>query len=160
MNAIDFSPLYRTTVGFDRFANLLDSAMQTQTNRSAGYPPYDIVSIEEGKYQITLAVAGFSESDLEIETSNGVLSVKGKRGDESNPTYLHQGIAKRSFERKFELADHVEVVAAKLVNGLLEISLVKELPDAMKPKRIAIANDGVNALEQGNTVKQEDLVAA
>jgi len=137
MNTIDFSPLYRSTVGFDRFANLLDSTMRHNT--APGYPPYDIESSEENKYKITLAVAGFAESDLNIETEQGVLSVSGKRADEADVKYLHRGIAKRSFERKFELADHVKVVSAELVNGLLEIGLAKEIPEAMKPKRISIS---------------------
>ena len=138
MNTIDFSPLYRSTVGFDRFANLLDTTMRH--NSAPGYPPYDIESTEENKYKITLAVAGFSEEDLNIETEQGVLTVSGKRADEKQAKYLHRGIAKRSFERKFELADHVEVVSANLVNGLLEIALAKEVPEAMKPKRIGISS--------------------
>lgn len=152
MNAIDLSPLYRSTVGFDRLANLLDSAMQQ--NSAPGYPPYDIESVEENKYKITLAVAGFAESDLTIEKEQGVLTVSGKRSDESGSRYLHRGIAKRTFERKFELADHVEIVNAVLVNGLLEISLLKEVPEAMKPKRIAINTTSEPAIEHDTEKNQ------
>ena len=110
MNAIDFSPLYRNTVGFDGMFNLLDTAMQQSTSTSSGYPPYDIESVEDGKYRITLAVAGFAEKDLDIQVERGVLTISGKRDDDGQNAYLHNGIAKRSFQRKFQLADHVEVV--------------------------------------------------
>lgn len=136
MTSIDFSPLYRNTVGFDSLANLLDNAMQS--NSAPGYPPYDIESMDESKYKITLAVAGFSEDELDIQTERGMLTIRGKRSDEKDGKYLHRGIAKRSFERKFQLADHVEVSDAALVNGLLEVSLIKEVPEALKPKKISI----------------------
>ena len=130
MNAIDFTPLYRSTVGFDRLANLLDSALQH--NHTSGYPPYNIETTEENQYSITLAVAGFTEDELDIQTERGVLTVHGKKAsaekDERN--YLYQGIATRSFERKFQLADHVSVTDAKLANGILSIELVKEIPEA------------------------------
>jgi len=139
MNAIDFSPLYRSTVGFDRLANLLDNALQQ--NHSTGYPPYNIESVEENQYAITVAVAGFSEGELDIQTERGVLTIRGKKAeDKKERKYLHQGIATRGFERKFQLADHVEVTGADLNNGLLTVSLTKEVPEAMKPKRIAIGN--------------------
>lgn len=141
MNAIDFTPLHRNTVGFDGLFNLLDTAMQQSTSASSGYPPYDIESVEDDKYRITLAVAGFAKNDLDIQIEKGVLTISGKRDDESQNGYLHNGIAKRSFQRKFQLADHVEVVDADLVNGLLQVSLVKEIPDAMKPKKIAIGQN-------------------
>ncbi len=153
MNAIDFSPLYRNTVGFDSLFNLLDSTMQQSASNS--YPPYDIESIEEGKYRITLAVAGFAESDLDIQTERGVLTVRGKREEDAKQEYLHRGIAKRSFERKFQLADHVEVVDADLVNGLLHVTLVKEIPEAMKPKKIAIGS-----LESDSGASKTDRLAA
>ena len=141
MNAIDFSPLYRNTVGFDRLANLLDSTLQH--NHSNGYPPYNIESVEDNEYEITLALAGFEESDLDIQTERGVLTVRGKKADDekSQRSFLYQGIATRTFERKFQLADHIEVVDAQLRNGMLSIKLVKEVPEAMKPKRIAIGSD-------------------
>lgn len=164
MNAIDFSPLYRNTVGFDGMFNLLDTAMQQSTSTSSGYPPYDIESVEDGKYRITLAVAGFAEKDLDIQVERGVLTISGKRDDDGQNAYLHNGIAKRSFQRKFQLADHVEVVDADLVNGLLQVSLVKEIPDAMKPRKIAIgqtesAVESVEQKQQKNSVS-DSLAAA
>ena len=152
MNAIDFTPLYRSTVGFDRLANLLDSALQH--NHTSGYPPYNIETTEENQYSITLAVAGFTEDELDIQTERGVLTVHGKKAsaekDERN--YLYQGIATRSFERKFQLADHVSVTDAKLANGILSIELVKEIPEAMKPKKISIGSTA--------TIEHKEEVAA
>ena len=142
MNTIDLSPLYRSTIGFDRLGALLDTALRTDQS-SAGYPPYNIEVIGENRYGITLAVAGFEEGELDIQTERGVLTVRGKKADDSKERkYLHQGIATRTFERKFSLADHVEVTGAQLNNGLLTISLVKEIPEAMKPKTIAINSSG------------------
>jgi molecular chaperone IbpA len=146
MNSIDLSPLYRSSIGFDRLASLLDTALRAD-QVSSGYPPYDIEQLEENQYAITLAVAGFDESELNLQVENGVLTVSGKKaGDKSERKYLHQGIAQRAFERKFSLADHVEVTNAKLTNGLLTISLVREIPEAMKPKSIPIST-GRNVLE-------------
>lgn len=159
MTTIDFSPLYRSTVGFDSLANMLDNAMQT--NSASGYPPYDIESVDEGKYKITLAVAGFSEDELDIQTENGVLTISGKRDDEKQGNYLHRGIAKRSFERKFQLADHVEVDNAELVNGLLQVSLLKEVPEALKPKKISIgAGTDVLPHQKATAAKVESAAAA
>lgn len=142
---IDFSPLYRSTVGFDRFANLLDSALRTETTSASGYPPYNIETTGDNDYAISLAVAGFAENELEIEVENGVLSVRGVKAaeDKEQHNYLYKGIATRNFERKFNLADFVEVRGAQLTNGLLNIALVKRIPEEMKPKRIAI-NGGKN----------------
>ncbi len=138
MNTLDLTPLYRSSIGFDRFGSLLDTALRSE-QVSTGYPPYNIESKGEDRYSITLAVAGFTEGDLDIQTENGVLSIRGrKQQSEEETKYLHQGIANRSFERKFNLADHVEVTEANLENGLLTISLVKEIPEAMKPKSISI----------------------
>ena len=142
MTTIDLSPLYRSSVGFDRMASLLDSAMRGQ-NASTGFPPYDIESTGDDRYAITLAVAGFAESELDIQVENGVLRVRGKKAEADEDTnYLYRGIANRSFERKFNLADHIEVSGAELKNGLLVISLVKEIPEAMKPRSIAIGTGG------------------
>ena len=142
MTTIDLSPLYRSSVGFDRFGSMLDSAMRSEKS-STGYPPYDIESYGENEYAITLAVAGFEESELDIQVEKGVLSVRGKKADAENQrNYLYQGIANRSFERKFNLADFIEVTGADLNNGLLKISLVKEIPEAMKPKTISIGQSG------------------
>lgn len=141
MNRIDLSPLYRSTVGYDRLGSLIDAAFQTEKT-SNGYPPYNIEVIEENNYAISIAVAGFKESELDIQVENGVLAVQGKKQtDPDVKTFLHQGIANRSFERKFNLADHIEVVGAGLQDGLLSINLVKEIPDAMKPKSIKINSD-------------------
>lgn len=147
MNTIDLSPLYRNSIGFDRMASLIDNALRSDT-ASTGYPPYNIEVLEENRYSISLAIAGFAESDLDITVEKGVLTVRGKKEDDVERQYLHQGIANRAFERKFNLADHIEVTGADLANGLLTISLIKEVPEAMKPKTIAI-NKGSNAtLEQ------------
>lgn len=137
MNSIDLSPLYRSSIGFDRMASLFNSAMATPT-ASAGYPPYNIEVLEENRYAVTLAVAGFSREELDIRVEKGVLTVRGEKAGKDEAKYLYQGIANRTFERKFNLADHVEVTDAGLDNGLLTISLVKEIPEAMKPRTIAI----------------------
>ncbi len=138
MNRIDLTPLYRSSVGYDRFGSLLDAAFQTE-KASSGYPPYNIEVVEENNYAITVAVAGFKEAELELQVENGVLTVRGKKeASEADRNFLHQGIATRSFERKFNLADHIEVVDAKLSDGLLTVHLVKEIPEAMKPKKISI----------------------
>jgi len=139
MNRIDLTPLYRSSVGFDRFGSLLDAAFQTEKT-SSGYPPYNIEVVEENNYAITVAVAGFKQDEIDIQVENGVLTVCGKKTQTADKAYLHQGIATRSFERKFNLADHIEVTNANLEDGLLTVSLVKEVPEAMKPKTIAINN--------------------
>ena len=137
---IDLTPLYANTVGFDRFGSLLDAALSAD-RQSAGYPPYDIELVGENKYAITLAVAGFQENEVDVQVEQGVLTVRGRKEDQKmDSRYLHRGIATRSFERKFNLADHVEVVNAQLDNGLLKIALVKEIPEAMKPRKIPVGN--------------------
>jgi len=146
--AFDFSPLYRTTVGFDRIAHLFDAANQT-ANNGTNYPPYDIEVTGDNQYVITIAVAGFAEHEVDIQSENGVLLVRGKKDkDESDRQFLYQGIAYRSFERKFQLADYVTVTGAQLAQGILQISLVKEIPDAMKAKKIAINNVPSTPIEQ------------
>ena len=144
MNTIDLTPLYRSSIGYDRFASLLNRSLASE-NSAPGYPPYNIEMLEENHYAVTLALAGFTESDLDIKVERGVLTVRGEKKDTTERKYLHQGIANRTFERKFNLDDHVEVVDANLANGLLTISLVKVVPEAMKPKSIKI-NQGA-ALE-------------
>lgn len=148
MSSIDLSPLYRSSIGFDRLASLIDNAMSADPVAS-GYPPYNIEMLEDDRYAITLAVAGFEKSELDIKVEKGVLSVRGQKSTQNDRKYLHQGISERTFERKFNLADHVEVVDAALNNGLLTINLVREVPEAMKPKTIAItqAESGGNVLE-------------
>lgn len=142
MTTIDLSPLYRSSIGFDRMGSLLDSALRSE-KAAAGFPPYDIETTGEDRYAITLAVAGFEEGELDIQVENGVLRVRGKKAEDSEEkSYLYRGIANRSFERKFNLADHIEVRGADLKNGLLTIGLVKEVPEAMKPRSIAIDSAG------------------
>jgi molecular chaperone IbpA len=137
MTRLDLTPLYRSSVGFDRFGSLLDAAFQTG-KATAGYPPYNIEALEENRYGITLAVAGFKEADLDIETENNALTIRGNQGQDDDKNYLHQGIARRSFERKFNLADHVKVTNATLADGLLTVELVQEIPETMKPRSINI----------------------
>ncbi len=142
MNTIDLSPLYRSTVGFDRLGALLDSALRA--DQGSGFPPYNIEVTGENRYAITLAVAGFDQKDLDIQVEGGLLTVRGKKGngDTEERKYLHQGIATRTFERKFSLADHVEVAGAQLINGLLTVNLLREIPETMKPKSITINGSG------------------
>ncbi|MEO0820183.1 MAG: Hsp20 family protein [Pseudomonadota bacterium] len=140
MRTIDLSPLYRSTVGFDRMATMLDQLM-TGDNAAPGYPPYNIEKTGEDAYRITIAVAGFAEADLNVELRDQVLTATAKRqpaADEPKRVYLHRGIAERGFERRFQLADHVRVAGAELANGLLHIDLVREIPEALKPRTIAI----------------------
>jgi len=145
MRHVDFSPLYRSTVGFDRLFTMLDSL--GQPDQAQTYPPYNIERTGENTYRITMAVAGFDEKELSIEAHAHVLQVKGEKSEEPAETseYLYRGIAKRAFERRFQLADHVEVQAASLKNGLLHIDLLRNIPEAMKPRRISIAAEPVEA---------------
>ncbi len=152
MTTIDLSPLYRSSIGFDRMGSLLDNALRSQ-KAAAGYPPYDIEATGDNRYAITLAVAGFEESELDIQVEKAVLSVRGKKADDSEErSYLYRGIANRTFERKFNLADFIEVNGADLKNGLLTISLVKEVPEAMKPRSISINGAG-GTLEHNDKVE-------
>lgn len=139
MNTIDLSPLYRSSIGFDRLGLLLDAALRSE-QATSGYPPYNIELNGENRYSITLAVAGFDQSELDLQVEKSVLTVRGKKAGDGKEErkYLYQGIANRTFERKFNLADHVEVRNARLNNGLLTIDLVREIPEAMKPRTIAI----------------------
>ncbi|MEY4640409.1 MAG: hypothetical protein RLZZ227_403 [Pseudomonadota bacterium] len=133
----DFAPLYRNTVGFDNLASLFDSV----TNAAQpAYPPYNIELLEQDKYRITMAVSGFGEDEIQVETENNMLTVSANRAQKQSEkrTYLHQGIAERNFRRQFRLADHVKVVSAALTNGLLHIELAREIPEAMKPRSIPI----------------------
>lgn len=150
MTTFDFSPLYRTSVGFDRLASLMSSASRQDQGNS--YPPYNIRATDENNYQITMAVAGFSEADIDITTELNRLLVTGKRDEEDGEgQYLHRGIATRSFERRFNLADHVKVVSANLENGLLYINLEREIPEAMKPRTIKIEKPAKRLLNVENT---------
>lgn len=140
MRHVDFSPLYRSTVGFDRLFTMLDSLGQPENGQT--FPPYNIERTGENAYRITMAVAGFAEDDLTIEAKAGVLKVAGGKPEDAaqdGRELLHRGIASRAFERRFQLADYVEVTGAELENGLLHIDLARELPEAMKPRKIAIS---------------------
>jgi molecular chaperone IbpA len=139
---LDYSPFFRSTVGFDRLFDLLESGDTAQ-----GYPPYNIERRDENNYRVTVAVAGFGEKDLNVEVADGVLAVTGKRESAPAPSYLHQGIAGRAFERKFQLAEHVEVKGAKLENGLLHIDLERVVPEAKKPRRITINGAELKTIE-------------
>jgi molecular chaperone IbpA len=143
MRSFDLSPLFRSTVGFDRVFDMLDQAADT----SQGYPPYNIERTDETKYRISVAVAGFGEKDLNVEVRDGVLSVTGKREDADKQSYLHHGIAGRAFERRFQLAEHVEVRGAKLENGLLHVDLERLIPEEKKPRRIVINAPELKSIE-------------
>lgn len=146
MTTFDFSPLFRSTVGFDRMQRMLEAA--SRADEANGYPPYNIEKMEENAYRITMAVAGFSEADIDIEVKDGVLVVTGKQAeDQAERTFLHRGIAGRAFRRSFQLADHVKVQGAGLENGLLHIDLAREIPEAMKPRKIAINGHAPTAIE-------------
>ena len=147
MNTIDLTPLYRNSIGFDRFGSLLDTALHANQTKT-GYPQYNIESIDESKYSITLAVAGFEDNELDIQVEKDILTVRGQSlGDEDkDKQYLYRGINIKNFEQRFNLADYIEVRDAELKNGLLTISLVKEIPESMKPRRIEISTSD-NILE-------------
>lgn len=151
MNRLDLTPLYRSTVGFDRLASVLDAAIQNETS-SAGYPPYDIEVRDENKYAVTIAAAGFEQDELDIQVEKDMLTIRGKKttksADKGERQYLYQGIANRAFERKFSLADHVQVTDADFNNGLLTVNLVREIPEAMKPRTVTI--NGANVLEHAS----------
>ena len=141
MNALDFTPLFRSTIGFDRLSHMLEKNMASE--QSVAYPPYNIVKLDEDNYRITMAVAGFTENDIEITAQDNQLIVQSKqveREETKSAEYLHRGIAERAFERRFQLADHIRVTDAGMENGLLNISLVREIPEQMKPRKIEIAS--------------------
>jgi molecular chaperone IbpA len=139
MRHFDLTPLYRSTIGFDRLGSLLDTLTSVE-GEVPSYPPYNIERVDENDYRISMAVAGFGEADLSIEVKENTLAIHGeKRLEQEASTFLHRGIASRSFERRFQLADHVVVKGATLENGLLHVDLKRELPEAMKPRTIPIA---------------------
>ncbi len=148
MGTIDLMPLYRNTVSLDRLASLLGNSIRTENNTS-NYPPYDIETLDDHRYTIRLAVAGFKQEELDIQIERGMLTVKGKKKeDESNRNFLYRGIVMRAFERKFNLMDHIEVTSAQLDNGLLTIELKHEIPETMRPKRVEINTDeSTNVIE-------------
>ena len=133
----DFSPLYRSAIGFDRFASLIDSALGADPQPS--YPPYNIELVEENRYRITMAVAGFDRQEIDIELERDTLKIVGRKSKEEAPkNFLHRGLAARNFEQRFQLADYLKVSGATLENGLLSIDLAREIPEAMKPRKIDI----------------------
>ncbi len=147
MRTIDLSPLYRSVVGFDRLAALMEAASKAET--SSGYPPYNIESTGEDTYRIEIAVAGFRPDELNVDVKEGVLNVTGRKtaNAEDGRRYLHRGLAERSFERRFQLADHVVVLGADLADGLLSVTLKRELPESMKPRRIEIGTARAAAVQ-------------
>jgi len=158
MRNFDLTPLFRSTIGFDHLGRMLDAA-QRLDDSSLAYPPYNIEKLSEDNYRITMAVAGFAEADLDIVAQAHVLVVTGKaRKEDGAVQYLHHGIAGRSFERRFELAEHIRVVGASLVNGLLHIDLAREVPEAMKPRSIRIEGNpqprAIEAKPEGEDGKQ------
>ena len=157
MRSFDLSPLFRYSVGFDRLDDLFETAFRGTQETS--YPPYNIVKTGQDAYRITLAVAGFREDELELVVKENLLTVRGKGSEpaDEKTTYLHRGIAQRAFEHRFQLADHVKVTGANLTNGLLDIELVRELPESAKPQKISI---GHGKLEQPKVIEGEGAKAA
>jgi molecular chaperone IbpA len=158
MRTFDFSPLFRSTVGFDRLVPLLDAAMRV--DEGVSYPPYNIEKLGENDYRITMAVAGFAPEDLNIEVRENTIVISGGKTDEvKEGQYLHRGIAARSFERRFQLADHVQVKGASIENGLLHVDLVREIPERMKPRKIEIAGSGQKAVTVEGKVEETRAAA-
>ena len=150
MRTIDFSPLYRSAVGFDRLAALLDAAAATDS--ASGYPPYNSERTDENSYRIEIAVAGFKPEELNVEIKENLLTVQGRKAaNDEQRRYLHRGLAERNFERRFQLADYVVVTGADLADGLLSISLERQLPEALKPRKIEINAGGASTLIEGDT---------
>ncbi len=153
MRTFDLTPLFRTSIGFDRLNRLLDAAQALDS--APGYPPYNIEKVDEDTYRVTMAVAGFAEDDLDVSVKDDVLTVSARIADEKDKehTYLHRGIATRAFERRFQLADHIMVTGARLEHGLLHLELVREVPEELKPRRIAITSaEGEGKVIEGKKV--------
>ena len=141
MRTYDFAPLYRSSVGFDQIASMMDRVLSSES-ATQSYPPYNIEKLTDDSYRISIAVAGFSDSDLSVEVRDKNLIVSARKADEdAEKSYLHRGIATRAFERRFHLADHVQVTGATHVDGMLHIELERQVPEALKPRRIAISSD-------------------
>ena len=153
MTTIDFSPLFRSMIGFDRLSSALENAYRSEPG---GYPPYNIEVSGENEYRITMAVAGFADQELGVEVKENILTVSGARSEteDDERRFLYRGIANRSFERKFQLADYVRVVDARLENGLLHIDLRREIPEAMKPRKIDVRSGGGTLLGETKRVEQ------
>jgi molecular chaperone IbpA len=163
MRTYDFTPLFRSSVGFDRWNDLFEAA-QRADDSAANYPPYNIEKAGDDRYRIMMAVAGFGENDVEVTAQENLLVVSGNLGEprEADTTYLHRGIATRAFERRFNLADHVRVVGATLADGVLQVDLERELPEAMKPRRIAVESkpgSGTKVLEGTKMIEAVEKAA-
>jgi len=159
MRRLDLTPLYKTSIGFDHLASILDQLSGFEGDN--GFPPYNIERTGENAYRVTMAVAGFSEKDLQIEVKEGLLTIRGqKQADSKERQYIHQGIAARNFERRFRLAEYVEVSGATLENGLLHVDLKRELPEAMKPRVIPIAKAQANGASKAIEGKAEHHASA
>lgn len=158
MRNFDFAPLYRATVGFDRIADLLDRVSTTDVTQPS-YPPYNIEKTDENAYRISVAVAGFSPDELSVDLKEASLIIAARKSDDANPgQYLHRGIATRAFERRFALADHMRVTGASHENGMLHIELIREMPEALKPRRIQIARAAEKVVQrQIETTDRVDL---
>ena len=153
MRNMDLTPLYRASVGFDRIADLMDRALTSEV-AAPTYPPYNIEKTGENAYRISIAVAGFAADDLSVEVKEGAVIVSARKAeDDAGKTYLHRGIATRAFERKFALADHVRVEGASHVDGMLHIDLVREIPEALKPRKIEIAKSAARTLDADEVKK-------
>ncbi|MET4102529.1 molecular chaperone IbpA [Roseovarius sp. MBR-78] len=153
MRNFDLAPLYRATVGYDQIADLLDRVMASDMSQPT-YPPYNIEKTDDDAYRISIAVAGFAADDLSVEVKDGALVISARKSEEGENTrsYLHRGIATRAFERRFQLADHVRVTGASHADGMLHVDLVREVPEALKPRRIAI--------QSADTVREQDVIDA
>lgn len=161
MRTYDFAPLYRSTVGFDRLASMVDRAMSVDVS-TKGYPPYNIEKTDENDFRISVAIAGFSEDDLLIEMRDGQLVISAKKAEAEETgqvTYLHRGIASRAFEKRFHLADHVRAIGASTENGILHVEMVREVPEALKPRRIEITGTGktIEAKSSGKVPKPRTI---
>ncbi|WP_444463019.1 Hsp20 family protein [Rhodobacter capsulatus] len=161
MRAFDFSPLYRATIGFDRVADLMDRVLATDVAQPT-YPPYNIEKTDENAYRITIAVAGFASDELTVELREGALIVTGRKAEEADTgrTWLHRGIATRAFERRFALADHMKVTGALHADGMLNVDLVREVPEALKPRRIEIAAPGQVTAKQVDSIPAAEALNA
>ena len=148
--SFDFAPYRRSTVGFDRLFDLLESG--TGNGGQDNHPPFDLIRLDDNRFRINLALAGFRQNEIELTTHQNQLIVAGKKGEEDGTTYVHRGIANRSFERRFALADHIKVTGAEMTDGLLQIELVREVPEAMKPRKIDIGG-GANSKPQHDTIE-------
>jgi molecular chaperone IbpA len=153
-SAFDFTPFRRSAVGFDRLFDMLET--NAQSGNGENYPPFDLIKVDDNKYRIEVAVAGFKQGEIDITSHQNVLIVRGQKGEEANANYIHRGIATRSFERRFALADHINVTGADLHDGMLSLELVREIPEAMKPRKIAIGGEaaGTAAIDTSAEVRE------